>query len=207
MTQTWPVGERSILPSVLGLSATVALAIATGLTVLGVLVDLMTKGTLGLAFTVLYVAGCVLAVAWVRRDGLFGPMVAPPLLLAFAVPAVVLIAGDPKPGTGMAERLLQIGAPLVNAFPTMAGTTAAGVALGLFRMATQRIRRTPSLDKKPAPAGEPVRRDRPSATRERPGATEERRPARGSSAAATRVRRERDAARGAARRPASPRRS
>ncbi len=141
----------------------------------------MRQGTLGLVFTVLYVAGCVLAVAWVRRDGLFGPVVAPPLLLAVAVPAVVLLAGTPKPGAGTAERLLVIGAPLVNAFPTMAGTTAFVLAIGLFRLATQRMRRVPSMDKKPA----------------------DRRPERDGPV----VRRERDAARAAARRPASPRRS
>jgi len=170
----WTTAERSIVPSVLGLSSLIAVGIAAGLTALGVLVDLVRQGTLGFVFTVLYIAGCVLAIAWVRRDGLFGPMVAPPLLLAVAVPAVVLLAGDPKPGTGMAERLLQIGAPLVNAFPTMAGTTAFVLAVGLFRMATQKIRRTPSMDKKPA--REPIRP-------------------------------ERAAARAAARRPASPRRS
>jgi len=99
----WTTAERSIVPSVLGLSPVIAVAIAAGLTALGVLVDLVRQGTLGFVFTVLYIAGCALAVAWVRRDGLFGPMVAPPLLLAVAVPAVVLLAGDPKPGTGMAE--------------------------------------------------------------------------------------------------------
>jgi|SRR5947199_4978791 len=175
------MGERSLVPSVLGLSALVAVAVESGLTVLGVLVDLLRQGTLGLVFTVLYVAGCVLAVAWVRRDGLFGPMVAPPLLLAVAVPAVVLLAGNPRPGSGMAERLLQIGAPLVNAFPTMAGTTAAVLAVGLFRLATQRMRRVPSMDKKPA----------------------DRRPEREGPV----VRRERDEARAAARRSTSPRRS
>ncbi|MDN5859331.1 MAG: hypothetical protein L0H84_11985 [Pseudonocardia sp.] len=170
--ESWTIGERSIVPSVLGISPLVAVGVATGLTVLGVLVDLMRFGTLGLAFTVLYVAGCVLAVAWVRRDGLFGPMVSPPLLLAVAVPAVVLLAGNPAPGTGIAERALMIGAPLVNAFPTMAGTTASVLAVGLFRLATQRTRRVPSMDKKPAA-----------------------------------VKRERDAARAAARRSTSPRRS
>lgn len=177
----WEMGERSLVPSVLGIPPLVAIAVETGLTVLGVLVDLMRQGTLGLVFTVLYIAGCVLAVVWVRRDGLFGPVVAPPLLLAVAVPAVVLLAGSPKPGTGMTERMLGIGAPLVNAFPTMAGTTALVLAVGLFRLATQRMRRVPSMDKKPA----------------------DRRPEREGPV----VRRERDAARAAARRSTSPRRS
>ena len=177
----WPMAERSIVPSVLGVSPLVAVGVETGLTVLGVLVDLLRVGSLGLVFTILYVAGCVLAVAWVRRDGLFGPMVAPPLLLAVAVPAVVLLAGTPKPGAGVAERLLVIGAPLVNAFPTMAWTTGGVLVIGVFRLLTQRGRRTPSLDKKPA----------------------DRKPERARSA---RVRPEQAAARAGARRSTSPRR-
>ena len=72
---------------------------------------------LGAVFTVCYVVGCLLAVAWVRRDGLFWPLVQPPLLVAVAVPVVVLLAGSPRPDTGIAEQALVIGAPLVNAFP------------------------------------------------------------------------------------------
>ena len=58
-------------------------------------VDLLRVGTLSTAFTVCYLTGCVLATAWVRRSGLFWPMVAPPLLMAVAVPVVVLVAGTP----------------------------------------------------------------------------------------------------------------
>jgi len=80
----------------------------------------------------------VLATAWVRRSGIFWPMVAPPLLMALAVPVVVLVAGTPRPGAGIAQRLLVIGAPLVNGFPMMAWTTGLVLALGLFRLVTQR---------------------------------------------------------------------
>ena len=69
-----------------------------------------------------------------RRRNLFGPVVAPPLLLALAVPAIVLM-GDGASGT---DTLLIIAAPLVNSFPTMAVTTGVVLALGLSRLIVQR---------------------------------------------------------------------
>jgi hypothetical protein len=127
------MADRSLIATVLGVPTLAAVGLAAVLTAVGVTVDLVRAGTLGVVFTVCYVVGCVLAVAWVRRSGLFWPMVQPPLLLAVAVPA-----GTPKPGAGVAERLLVIGAPLVNSFPTMAWTTGIVVALGVFRLVTQR---------------------------------------------------------------------
>lgn len=138
MSSRWPMAERSLLTTVLGVPPLAAVGVAAALTALGVFVDLMRLGSLGTVFMICYVAGCVLAVAWVRRDGLFGPMVQPPLLLAVAVPLVVLLASSPKPGAGIADRMLVIGAPLVNAFPTMAWTTGVAVALGLLRIMMQR---------------------------------------------------------------------
>jgi hypothetical protein len=132
------MADRSIIPSVLGVPPLAAVGLAAVLTAVGVLVDLTRSGTLGTIFTVCFVVGCVLAVAWVRRSGLFGPMVQPPLLMAVAVPVVVLVAGTPKPGAGIAERLLVIGAPLVNSFPTMAWVTGIVVAIGVVRLLLQR---------------------------------------------------------------------
>ena len=140
----WPVSERSTIATVLGIPPFAAFGLAAVLTGLGVLVDLLRAGTLGTVFTICYVVGCVLAVVWVRRSGLFWPMVQPPLLLAVAVPAVVLLAGTPKPGAGVAQRLLVIGAPLVNSFPVMAWTTGAVVAIGIARLVVQREKVSPS---------------------------------------------------------------
>jgi hypothetical protein len=134
----WPIAERSLLPSVLGVPPIAAVGLAAVLTAIGVFVDLTWVGNLSTVFTVCHIAGCVLAVAWVRRSGLFGPMVQPPLLVAAAVPVVVLLAGSPRPGQGVAEQLLVIGAPLVNAFPVMATTTGIVLALGLLRVGLQR---------------------------------------------------------------------
>jgi hypothetical protein len=134
----WPMADRSLLPSVLGVPPIAAVGLAAALTAIGVFVDLTWVGNLSTVFTVCHIAGCVLAVAWVRRSGLFGPMVQPPLLVAAAVPVVVLLAGSPRPGQGVAEQLLVIGAPLVNAFPVMATTTGIVLALGLLRVLLQR---------------------------------------------------------------------
>lgn len=137
-TAGWPIPERSLHSAVLGIPPAAAIGLAAGFTTLGVLMDILRIGTVGGIFTSCYFAGCVLAVCWVRRRGIFGPMVQPPLLLAVAVPAVVLLAAPPRPGTGIAERLLLIGAPLVNAFPTMAVTTGTVLAVGAARVLLQR---------------------------------------------------------------------
>jgi hypothetical protein len=177
------MADRSLLSTVLGVPPWGAVGLAAVLTAVGVFVDLMRIGSLGAVFTVLFVSGCVLAVAWVRRGGLFGPMVQPPLLVAVAVPAIVLLAGRPDPGAGVAERLLVIGAPLVNAFPIMAWTTGGVLALGFVRIAVQRplsgpVRRAPG---ERIPAGVAKARsggDERRSTRDRPvRGKDERRPA------------------------------
>jgi hypothetical protein len=187
------MSERSVLPSVLGIPPLAAIGLGAVLTAIGVVVDLARIGTLGAVFTICHIAGCVLAVAWVRRNGLFGPMVQPPLLVAVAVPVVVLLSGAPKPGAGVTEQLLVIGAPLVNAFPIMAWATGLALALGALRLITQR----PA-----AGSGGEQEGGRATADREATGAR---------SAASGRQRQTggsgRGAPRGAARRSASPRRS
>jgi hypothetical protein len=139
----WPMPERSLMATVLGVNPAAAVGVAAALTAIGVAIDLLRVGTLSTAFTVCYLTGCVLATAWVRRSGVFWPMVTPPLLMAVAVPVVVLVAGTPRPGAGVAQRLLVIGAPLVNGFPIMAWTTGIVLALGAFRLITQRVNGRP----------------------------------------------------------------
>jgi hypothetical protein len=140
----WLPEERSLLPSVLGIPPLAAVGLAFGFTALGVFVDLQRIGTVGAVFQVLYFSGCVLAAAWVRRRNLFGPLVQPPLLLAVAIPVVVVLSGAPRPGAGVAEDLLTVGAPLVNSFPTMAVTTGAVLAVGTVRLFLQREKAAPT---------------------------------------------------------------
>ncbi|MCF7551191.1 DUF6542 domain-containing protein [Pseudonocardia sp. WMMC193] len=132
----WPVAERSALATVLGIPPLAAVALALVLTGLGVFIDVLRIGTVGAVFSIAYVLGCVLAVTWVRRRNLFGPMVQPPLLAAVLIPVVVLLVG--RSGGGLTETVLMIGAPLVNAFPTMAVATGLSLLIGLVRLIVQR---------------------------------------------------------------------
>jgi hypothetical protein len=144
------VGERSLLTSVLGVPPLAAVGLAFGFTALGVFVDLQRIGTVGGVFQALYFSGCVLAITWVRRRSLFAPLVQPPLLLAVAVPAIVLLGDNAETAAGTGQTLLTIGAPLVNSFPTMAVTSGVVLALGLARLVLQRERRAPRDDDRPA---------------------------------------------------------
>lgn len=167
----WPVLERSILSSVLGLPGYAAIAIAFGFTGLGVFIDLNRIDGLGVVFKGCYFAGCVLAACWVKRRALFGPLVQPPLLLAIAVPGVVLLtSGGPGDSGGLANNLLNIGAPLLNGFPTMATATTFTLAIGIGRYLMQRPDPTPPpppRNRRAAPPASGVTERQPSSRRDR----------------------------------------
>lgn len=165
----WPVLERSIIGTVLGIPTVAAIGIAAAFTALGVFIDLQRAGTLGAIFKVCYFTGCVLAIAWVRRRGVFGPMVQPPLLLAAVVPVTVMFGAGPKTNGSLTEHLLFVVLPLINGFPTMAITTLATVGVGVFRYVTQRppertrigrsgAAKRPDQGSGKASAGKPARR-------------------------------------------------
>jgi hypothetical protein len=139
---------------VLGIPPLAAVGLAFGFTALGLFVDLQRIGTVGAVFGVLYFTGCLLAMVWVRRRNLFAPLVQPPLLLAVAVPALVLL-GDSRGG----QALLTIAAPLVNSFPIMALTSGVVLVLGVVRLVAQREPREPRdrADDHPAPRRPPSR--------------------------------------------------
>lgn len=132
---TGPVGpgERSVVRSLRGLRWWGTLLLGGLFTVAGVAIDLVLSGELGVAFTACFAGGCILATAWSRRDSLFVPLVQPPLLLAVGVPVVVVATGSLPRSGGTASTLLAVGGPLVNAFPTLAITTAVCLALGFIR--------------------------------------------------------------------------
>lgn len=128
----WILGDRS------GLPWWAAVFIALGLAATGLFTDLQRIDRLGLVFQACYFLGCLLAIVLVERRGLFGPMVQPPLILAVTVPGVVLLAGGAPTGGGATAAVLAVATPLINGFPTMAITTGVTVALGAFRLVTQR---------------------------------------------------------------------
>jgi hypothetical protein len=130
--------EQALLPGRPGLPWWAAVLCALGLAALGVFVDMQRLNRLGVIFQICYFLGCVLAVVIVQRKGLFGPMVQPPLILAVAVPSVVLSAGSLPTGGGMIATALAVGTPLINGFPTMAITTGFTLVIGTLRLITQR---------------------------------------------------------------------
>ncbi|MEJ8280457.1 DUF6542 domain-containing protein [Pseudonocardia spirodelae] len=134
----WPVRERSLIPPVLGVPPLAATGLAVGTTAIGVFADLVRIGTVGRVFEIAYLLGCVLAVSWVRRRGIFLPAVQPPLLLAVLVPLVAVLIGAPS-GGGTAQSVLMAGAPLINAFPAMAVTTVVVLLVAGFRLLRQRL--------------------------------------------------------------------
>ncbi len=111
---------------------------AVMLTAVGVFIDVERLNRLGIVFQACYFLGCLLAVVVVQRKGLFGPMVQPPLILAVAVPGVVLALGSLPTSGGIVAATLTAGTPLINGFPTMAITTGIVLAIGTFRLFTQR---------------------------------------------------------------------
>ena len=157
-----------MIGTVLGLPGYAAITIAFGFTGLGVFIDLNING-LGSIFKGCYFAGCVLAVCWVKRRALFGPMIQPPLLLAIAVPSVVLLSGNSSSGGsgGLIARALSIATPLLNGFPTMAVATAFVLAIGIGRYVMQRPVPTPPPARALPDAGATARRRPPANPRER----------------------------------------
>lgn len=130
--------ECSLLPDRPGTPWWAAVLTTLGLTAVGVFADIERLNRLGIVFQACYFVGCLLAVVVVQRKGLFGPMVQPPLILAIAVPGVVLAAGSLPSGGGMMATALAVGTPLINGFPTMAITTGLVLAIGAFRLVSQR---------------------------------------------------------------------
>lgn len=131
--------ECSLLSDRRGVPWWAAVWCALLLTAIGVFVDIERLNRLGIVFQACYFLGCLLAVVVVQRKGLFGPMVQPPLILAVAVPGVVLAAGS-LPTGGVLATALSVGTPLINGFPTMAITTGLTLAIGTLRLITQRDR-------------------------------------------------------------------
>lgn len=167
--------ERSLLPDRQGLPWWAAVVMALVLTAAGAFVDMERANALGFIFQACYFIGCLLAVAVVARKGLFGPMVQPPLILAFTVPLVILLAGSlPKSG-GTTAAALVVGTPLINGFPTMALTTAVTLIVGGFRLFTQRRPEDSNSpeERRPQRRGG-AERSTPAKERERPAEQRER---------------------------------
>ncbi|TKG61323.1 DUF6542 domain-containing protein [Prauserella endophytica] len=133
-----PWDERAVLGARRGLPWWGAVLLTLGLAVVGAIVDLQVSDDLGVLFQVMFLIGSLAAVAAVQRRNLFGPMVQPPLILAFTVPVLVLTASGLPSSSDTLAKVLAISTPLINAFPMMAITTGLTVALGFYRMYRER---------------------------------------------------------------------
>lgn len=134
---TWD--ERPIVGTRRGLPWWGAVLLAFGLAAIAAWIDIQRQDSLGRIYQAAYVLGCLGAVALVRRRNLFGPMVQPPLVFAVtAIGAVVLNQPGSPFSAGLKQLLLSVALPLTSNFPTMAITTGAAVAIGLFRLWLQR---------------------------------------------------------------------
>ncbi|WP_438860606.1 DUF6542 domain-containing protein, partial [Amycolatopsis solani] len=151
---------------------------------MGALLGKPSQANIPVVFVVCYIAGAVIAVCAVRRRGLFGPMVMPPLVLAVTVPGVILLTSGSQ-GDDMLAKALNIGSPLINSFPMMAITTGITLLIGFVRIFRERdpdapkkgkaVRRPDEDDEQPRPSRprpprpvRPPRRRRGSPCRLRP---------------------------------------
>src|SRR5699024_7680749 len=130
--------ERPIAGPWRGLPWWAAVLTGFGLAALGAIIDIAINGEIGWLFQTCYVIGSVAAIAAVHRGSLFGPMVQPPLIIGIIVPAIVLATSGTPTGGGMMSRVLTVGRPLINAFPTMAITTGVVVLIGSARLYRER---------------------------------------------------------------------
>ena len=106
-----------------GLPWWAAVLLAFGFAAIAAWVDMHRLDSLGRIYQGAYVLGCLVAVCWVRRRNLFGPMVQPPLVFAVtAIGAVALAQPGPLFSGGFKQLLLSVALPLTSNFPTMAIT-------------------------------------------------------------------------------------
>ena len=142
-----PASQRSILQAVPGVPAFVAVLIAAGATLVGILICAARGDDLTRVFAVCYFVGCVVAVLVVRYRGLFTAVVQPPLLLFVAVPLAHQFMSD-ETGTSIKDILLNVAIPLVNRFPLMLFTTLVTLVIGGYRV--YQAHSGPAVAKKPS---------------------------------------------------------
>ena len=90
------------------------------------------NGELGAVFSTFYVIGCLAAVLFVQRPGLFTAMIQPPLILFVAVPTAYFLLHRSQI-EGLKDILINCGYPLIERFPLMFFTAAVVLLLGLAR--------------------------------------------------------------------------
>ena len=83
-------------------------------------------------FAAAYALGCIFAVLAVRQSGIFTAVIQPPLILFIAVPTAYFLFHGAH-FTGIKDTLINFGYPLIERFPLMFFTAAAGLLIGMGR--------------------------------------------------------------------------
>lgn len=130
--------DRPIFGQFRGLPWWAAILLAFGVTAIAAFVDMQRQDSLGRIYQGAFVVGCVVAVCFVRRRSLFGPIVQPPLVFAITAIGAVALLGQKAGGGGLKALILSVALPLTSNFPTMGITTAVVVAIGLYRFWRER---------------------------------------------------------------------
>jgi hypothetical protein len=159
--------DRPIIGQFRGLPWWAAVLLAFGVTAVAAFVDMQRQDSLGRIYQGAFVVGCVVAVCFVRRRSLFGPMVQPPLVFAITAIGAVAMLSQKSSGDGLKALVISVALPLTSNFPTMGITTAVVVAIGLFRWWRER---DPDPDMRPnKPARERAPRRADSGLADEPG--------------------------------------
>ena len=129
-----PVDQRSAEPSIPGIPAWGAVAVAVGAAFLGVVLDAFRGTELTNTFAVLYVLGCLIAVLAVRNRGVFTAIAQAPLIIFFGVPVAYQFLSEGGGSTTIKDFVLNAAVPLVNRFPLMLFTTLVILVIGVGRV-------------------------------------------------------------------------
>lgn len=121
-----------MFPVIRGIPGWAAVLLIVAFVALSYAID-WNKPLLGRPLTILYFAGCVLAVLLVRRRGLFWPAVMPPIIGALGVPLFYLLTATPLGETlGRADVLTAL-VPLAKRFPLILVTWLIVLAIAVVR--------------------------------------------------------------------------
>lgn len=132
--------DASVIPTIKGIPWWAAVLLGFVLSAVGAFIDISGSdgltNSLGTAFKIFSIAGCVLAALATRRGSIFTPMVQPPLVIIVAVTLALLI------GANATLSLLASATVYVATFPTMAIATGAALVIGVIRIFAQPVPKT-----------------------------------------------------------------
>lgn len=108
---------------------------------------------LGRPFTILFFAGCLLAVLIVQRKSLFWAAVVPPIIAAVMIPLFYFLTSDQPDGVLSRAEMLTVLVPLAKRFPLILCTWLIVLAIAIVRGFVLE----PSTTRAPVPIAESVR--------------------------------------------------